>query len=164
MTTLAEQAQALEKGGFSSQEISDWKQDKIFTLENAGFESDEILAEFGYQPIDKGPIKKIWNSIITLGKEETKSTYEKLLEVEKNEPDNTSLKEKLVGEVFEVEKYWDRGFNMGIIDLIQNYHQLPGNDGTGLPEGYVAEPFQDTGIIERNIQNLGVITKDLQEY
>ena len=42
MTTLAEQAQALEKGGFSSQEISDWKQDKIFTLENAGFESDEI--------------------------------------------------------------------------------------------------------------------------
>ena len=73
MTTLAEQAQALEKGGFSSQEISDWKQDKIFTLENAGFESDEILAEFGYQPIDKGPIKKIWNIIITLGKEETKS-------------------------------------------------------------------------------------------
>ena len=164
MTTLTTQLEALEKGGFSSQEISDWKQDKILTLENAGFESDEILAEFGYEPIDKGPIKKIWDNIINLGKEETKSTYEKLLEVEKNEPDNTSLKEKLVGEVFEVEKYWDRGFNMGIIDLIQNYHQLPGNDGTGLPDGYVLEPFEDTGIVERNIQNLAVITKDLPVY
>ena len=30
----------------------------------------------------------------TFGKEEKKTTYEKLLEVEKNEPDNTSLKEK----------------------------------------------------------------------
>jgi hypothetical protein len=164
MTTLTTQLEALKKGGFSSEEISAWKQDKILTLENAGFESNEILAEFGYEPIDKGPIKKIWDNIINLGKEETKSTYEKLLEVEKNEPDNTSLKEKLVGEVFEVEKYWDRGFNMGIIDLIQNYHQLPGNDGTGLPEGYVAEPFEDTGIIERNIQNLAVITKDLPVY
>ena len=164
MTTLTTQLEALEKGGFSSEEISAWKQDKILTLENAGFESNEILAEFGYEPIDKGPIKKIWDNIINLGKEETKSTYEKLLEVEKNEPDNTSLKEKLVGEVFEVEKYWDRGFNMGIIDLIQNYHQLPGNDGTGLPDGYVLEPFEDTGIIERNIQNLAVITKDLPVY
>jgi len=164
MTTLTTQLEALEKGGFSSEEINTWKQDKVLTLENAGFESNEILAEFGYESIDKRPIKKIWDNIISLGKEETKSTYEKLLEVEKNEPDNISLKEKLVGEVFEVEKYWDRGFNMGIIDLIQNYHQLPGNNGTGLPEGYVAEPFEDTGIIERNIQNLAVITKDLPVY
>jgi len=164
MTTLATQVEALEQGGFTTNEISDWKKDKILTLENAGFSSDEILLEFGYQPIDKGPIKKIWENIITLGKEEKQTTYEKLLEVEKNEPDNTSLKEKLVGEVFEIEKYWDRGFNMGIIDLIQNYHQLPGNSGTGLPDGYVLEPFEDTGIIERNIQNLGVITKDLPVY
>ena len=164
MTALTTQLEALEQGGFSTDEINTWKQDKVLTLENAGFESDEILAEFGYEPIDKNPIKKIWDNIITLGKEEKKTTYEKLLEVEKNEPDNTSLKEKLVGEVFQVEKYWDRGFNMGIIDLIQNYHQLPGNDGTGLPEGYVAEPFNDTGIVERNIQNLGVITKDLPVY
>jgi len=164
MTTLATQVEALEQGGFTTNEISDWKKDKILTLENAGFSSDEILLEFGYQPIDKGPIKKIWENIITLGKEEKKTTYEKLLEVEKNEPDNTSLKEKLVGEVFEVEKYWERGFNMGIIDLIQNYHQLPGNSGTGLPDGYVLEPFADTGIIERNIQNLAVITKDLPVY
>ena len=164
MTTLTTQLEALEKGGFSSEEINTWKQDKVLTLENAGFESDEILAEFGYEAIDKGPIKKIWENIITLGKKEKQTTYEKLLEVEKNEPNNTSLKEKLVGEVFEVEKYWDRGFNMGIIDLIQNYHQLPGNDGTGLPDGYVLEPFNDTGIVERNIQNLGVITKDLPVY
>ena len=164
MTTLATQVEALEQGGFTTNEISDWKKDKILTLENAGFSSNEILLEFGYQPIDKGPIKKIWENIITLGKEEKQTTYEKLLEVEKNEPDNTSLKEKLVGEVFEIEKYWDRGFNMGIIDLIQNYHQLPGNSGTGLPDGYVLEPFEDTGIIERNIQNLGVITKDLPVY
>ena len=58
MTTLTTQLEALEKGGFSSEEINIWKQDKVLTLENAGFESDEILAEFGYEPIDKGPIKK----------------------------------------------------------------------------------------------------------
>ena len=164
MASLGEQSEALVKGGFSNEEIKNWKQEKIFELEQGGFETEEILKEFGYQPIDKGPIKKIWDNIITLGKEEKKSTYEKLLEVEKNEPDNISLKEKLVGETFEFEKYWNRGFNMGIIDLIQNYHQLPGNSGTGLPEGYVAEPFEDTGIIERNIQNLAVITKDLPVY
>ena len=164
MASLGEQSEALVKGGFSKKEIENWKQEKIFQLEQGGFETEEILKEFGYQPIEKGPIKKIWDNIITLGKEEKKSTYEKLLEVEKNEPDNISLKEKLVGETFEFEKYWNRGFNMGIIDLVQNYHQLPGNDGTGLPEGYVAEPFEDTGIIERNIQNLAVITKDLPVY
>ena len=35
MTTLTTQLEALEKGGFSSEEISAWKQDKILTLENA---------------------------------------------------------------------------------------------------------------------------------
>ena len=164
MASLGEQSEALVKGGFSNEEIKNWKQEKIFELEQGGFETEEILKEFGYQPINKGPIKKIWDNIITLGKEEKKSTYEKLLEVEKNEPENISLKEKLVGETFEFEKYWNRGFNMGIIDLVQNYHQLPGNTGTGLPEGYIAEPFEDTGIIERNIQNLAVITKDLPVY
>ena len=164
MASLGEQSEALIKGGFSNKEIENWKQEKIFELEQGGFETEEILKEFGYQPIEKGPIKKIWDNIITLGKEEKKSTYEKLLEVEKKEPDNISLKEKLVGETFEFEKYWNRGFNMGIIDLVQNYHQLPGNTGTGLPEGYIAEPFEDTGIIERNIQNLAVITKDLPVY
>ena len=43
MTTLTTQLEALEKGGFSSEEISTWKQDKILTLENAGFNSDEIF-------------------------------------------------------------------------------------------------------------------------
>ena len=65
MTTLTTQLEALEKGGFSSEEINTWKQDKVLTLENAGFESDEILAEFGYESIDKGPIKKIWENILT---------------------------------------------------------------------------------------------------
>ena len=99
MTTLTTQLEALEQGGFSTDEINTWKQDKVLTLESAGFESDEILAEFGYEPIDKNPIKKIWDNIITFGKEEKKTTYEKLLEVEKKEPDTTALKEKLVGEV-----------------------------------------------------------------
>ena len=53
MTTLTTQLKALEQGGFSTDEINNWKQDKILTLENAGFESNEILAEFGYKPIDK---------------------------------------------------------------------------------------------------------------
>ena len=62
MTTLTTQLEALEQGGFSTDEINTWKQDKVLTLENAGFESNEILAEFGYEPIDKNPIKKIVES------------------------------------------------------------------------------------------------------
>ena len=58
MTSLAEQNEALIKGGFSNKEIENWKQEKIFQLEQGGYETEEILKEFGYQPIEKGPIKK----------------------------------------------------------------------------------------------------------
>ena len=58
MASLGEQSEALVKGGFSNEEIKNWKQEKIFQLEQGGYETEEILKEFGYQPIEKGPIKK----------------------------------------------------------------------------------------------------------
>ena len=37
MTTLTQDIQVMEKGGFSSQEISDFKKNKIFEMQSAGF-------------------------------------------------------------------------------------------------------------------------------
>jgi hypothetical protein len=154
----------MEKGGFSNEEISDFKKNKIFEMQSAGFDENDILKEFGHVPVNKGKIKKIWDNAISLGKEDKKSILQKLEDAENKDPSIFS-KEAWVGkELDNVAERWKRHYNMGIIDLAQNYHQLPGNDGTGLPEGYNAEPFADTGILERLVQNLGTITKDLPVY
>ena len=164
MTTLTQDIQVMEKGGFSSQEISDFKKNKIFEMQSAGFGENDILEEFGHVPVDKSKIRKIWDSAITLGKEDKKSIFEKLKEAENKDP-SIFTKEAWVGkELNDLGERWKRHYSMGIIDLAQNYHQLPGNDGTGLPEGFNAEPFKDTGILERLVQNLGTITKDLPVY
>ena len=164
MTTLTQDIQVMEKGGFSSQEISDFKKNKIFEMQSAGFGENDILEEFGHVPVDKSKIRKIWDSAITLGKENKKSILEKLEEAENKDP-SIFTKEAWVGkELNDLGERWKRHYSMGIIDLAQNYHQLPGNDGTGLPEGFNAEPFKDTGILERLVQNLGTITKDLPVY
>jgi hypothetical protein len=164
MTTLTQDIQVMEKGGFSSQEISDFKKNKIFEMQSAGFGENDILKEFGHVPVDKSKIRKIWDSAITLGKEDKKSIFEKLENEENKEP-SIFTKEAWVGkELNDLGERWKRHYGMGIIDLAQNYHQLPGNDGTGLPEGFDAEPFADTGILERLVQNLATITKDLPIY
>jgi hypothetical protein len=164
MTTLTQDIQVMEKGGFSSQEISDFKKNKIFEMQSAGFGENDILKEFGHVPVDKSKIRKIWDSAITLGKEDKKSIFEKLENEENKEP-SIFTKEAWVGkELNDLGERWKRHYGMGIIDLAQNYHKLPGNDGTGLPEGFDAEPFADTGILERLVQNLATITKDLPIY
>ena len=128
------------------------------------FGENDILEEFGHVPVDKSKIREIWDNAITLGKNDKKSIFEKLEEAENKEP-SIFTKEAWVGkELNDLGERWTRHYNMGIIDLAQNYHQLPGNDGTGLPKGFDAEPFKDTGILERLIQNLGTITKDLPIY
>ena len=164
MTTLTQDIQVMEKGGFSNEEISDFKKNKIFEMQSAGFDENDILKEFGHVPVNKGKIKKIWDNAISLGKEDKKSILQKLEDAENKDP-SIFTKEAWVGkELDNVAERWNRHYNMGIIDLAQNYHQLPGNDGTGLPQGYDAEPFADTGIVERNISNLATIVKDLPVY
>ena len=164
MTDLIQDIQIMEKGGFSSQEISDFKKNKIFEMQKAGFDENDILKEFGHVPVDKSKIRKIWDNAITLGKEDKKDIFQKLEDAENKDP-SIFTKEAWVGkELDNVAERWKRHYSMGIIDLAQNYHQLPGNDGTGLPKGFNEEPFADTGILERLIQNLGTITKDLPVY
>ena len=167
MSELIQDIQAMEKGGFSSQEISNFKKQKIFEMKSAGFEENDILKEFGHVPVDKSKIRKIWDNAISLGKEDKKSVFEKLKKAEEAEKEEPGIftKEAWVGkELDNVAERWKRHYGMGIIDLAQNYHQLPGNDGTGLPKGFTQEPFEDTGILERLIQNLGTITADLPVY
>jgi hypothetical protein len=167
MSEFIQDIQAMEKGGFSSQEILNFKEQKIFEMKSAGFEDNDILKEFGHVPVDKSKIRKIWDNAISLGKEDKKSASEKLKNAEEaaNEEPSIFTKEAWVGkELDNVAERWKRHYGMGIIDLAQNYHQLPGNDGTGLPKGFTQEPFEDTGILERLIQNLATITADLPVY
>ena len=51
MTDLTQDIQTMEKGGFSSQEISDFKKNKIFEMQGAGFDENDILKEFGHVPL-----------------------------------------------------------------------------------------------------------------
>ena len=67
MTSLIQDIKAMEEGGFSSEEISNFKKNKIFEMESAGFGENDILKEFGYVPVEKSKIKKIWESAISLG-------------------------------------------------------------------------------------------------
>jgi hypothetical protein len=164
MTSLIQDIKAMEEGGFSSEEISNFKKNKIFEMESAGFGENDILKEFGHVPVEKSKIKKIWESAISLGEEDKKSILERLEEEENKDP-SIFTKEAWVGkELNDLGERWTRHYNMGIIDLAQNYHQLPGNDGTGLPKGFTEQPFEDTGILERLVQNLATITKDLPVY
>lgn len=159
MPTIAEDIKDLQNAGFDNNEIESFKKEKINELEQAGFNDKEILEEFGHKQIDLKPIQQIWQNVIDNQRREKKSIYEKLNEIEKNEPDNESLKEKLVGQAFEPLQYWKRGWGGGIWNLYSAYK----TDGV-LPELYSEPQFDDTGIIERNIQNMATIIKDLPIY
>ena len=159
MPTIGEEIKDLKNAGFNDKEIESYKKEKIFDLEQAEFNDEEILKEFGYKKLNMQPIQDIWDGVIKDQRKEKKSIYEKLKEVEKNEPDNESLKEKLVGQAFEPLQYWKRGWGAGIWNLKTAYE----TDGV-LPELYTEPQFDDTGIIERNIQNIATIIKDLPIY
>ena len=159
MPTIAEQVQDFETAGFSNEEIESFKKEKIIELENAGFNDNEILKEFGHKPLNKKPIYDYWDEVVFEIRNEKQSVYDQLKEVEATNPDNETLKEKLVGQAFEPLQYWKRGWGGGIYDLHKAY------TGDGItPELYIEPQFDDTGIIERNIQNIATIIKDLPIY
>ena len=159
MPSLLNDIKEMETAGFPKEKIESFKQEKINEMQSAGFTDDAILKEFGHNSLDTTPIKDFWNNIIKQNREEKKDLYEKLKEVEKNEPDNISLKEELVGKIFEPTKYWKRGWGAGVWDL----HQAYVNDGQ-LPELYSTDMPEDTGFVERNIMNIARLTKDLPAY
>lgn len=159
MPTIAEQVQDFEKAGFLKEEIESFKKNKIIELQQANFTDDEILKEFGHKPLDTKPIEMHWDEVIVEMRQEKESVYEQLKQIELTDPENETLKQKLVGDAFEPVKYWKRGWGGGIWDLHKAYI---GNNIT--PELYTQPQFDDTGIIERNIQNLATIIKDLPVY
>jgi len=159
METIAEQIKNFQNAGFSNEEIESFKKEKILELEGAGFNDNEILNEFGYKPLNKQPIYDYWDEVIFEIKNEKKSVYEQLNEIEKTNPNNETLKQKLVGDVFQPLQYWKRGWGGGIYNLYEAYK----TDGI-TPELYTQPQFDDTGIIERNIQNIATIIKDLPIY
>lgn len=159
MPTIAEQINDFEKAGFAKEEIESFKKNKIIELQQADFTDDEILKEFGHKPLDTKPIEIHWDEVVVQMRQEKQSVYDKLKEIELTDPNNETLKQKLVGEAFEPIKYWKRGWGGGIWNLHQAY---VGNGIT--PELYTQPQFDDTGIIERNIQNIATIIKDLPVY
>ena len=59
---LNEQSTLLQEGGFSQAEITEWKQGKIKTLQEAGFTNQEISDDFKFEP-DTKVIKDYVNKI-----------------------------------------------------------------------------------------------------
>jgi len=59
---LNEQSTLLQEGGFSQAEITEWKQGKIKTLQEAGFTDQEISDDFKFEP-DTKVIKDYVNKI-----------------------------------------------------------------------------------------------------
>lgn len=162
MATLADQIKSFEEAGFSSQEITEWKKNKVESLSKAGFTTEEIAKDLGHKELDLKPIREFWSNIISLGKEEHEKAYVEIQQLNAQNDDTPFIqkqKEKLVGEIFEPKKYWERGWDAGIWDLHQSYV-----NGEEMPSMYTTENPEDTGFLERNIMNISRLVKDFPIY
>jgi hypothetical protein len=162
MPVLAEQLKTLEAAGLNDVEIESYKKDQVQTLHDAGVPTEEIAKELGYKEVNLTPIRKYWESIINIGKEEHEKAYselESLAAQNDTRPFIQKRKEELVGEIFEPKKYWTRGWDAGIYDLHQSYV----NDEE-IPELYTSDMPDDTGFLERNIMNVSRLVKDFPVY
>ena len=162
MSNLQIQVQKLEQGGFSKVEIDNWKQEKVEQLKQGGFTSEEIAKDFGFEPIDTKAIQKIYNKDIGINRIKD---YDDIEEIQKENPDDTSLLESAVGKKLDnVGERIKAGWNTGVIDLVQEAHGIPNIDGTKEDGKYFNVDFQDTGFLERNLTNAARIAKDLPLY
>ena len=162
MADLKTQVEQLEQGGFSQVEIDNWKQEKVEQLKEGGFSADEIAKDFGFEPVDKKAIQKIYKEDIGLPRI---LDYDEVEEVQKNNPDDYSLIEDAVGKKLDnVSARIQAGWNSGVIDLIQEAHGIPNIDGTKEDGKFFNVDFQDTGFLERNLTNAARIAKDLPLY
>ena len=162
MSDLQIQVQKLEQGGFSKVEIDNWKQEKVEQLKQGGFTSEEIAKDFGFEPIDTKAIQKIYNKDIGINRIKD---YDDIEEIQKENPDDTSLLESAVGKKLDnVGERIKAGWNTGVIDLVQEAHGIPNIDGTKEDGKYFNVDFQDTGFLERNLTNAARIAKDLPLY
>lgn len=162
---LNEQSKTLNNAGFHQAEITKWKENEVQKLKDAGFSTSEILKSFGFNPVDKTDIKKIYENNIGINKENLQSTYNEISNIQKEDPNNKSLLEAAVGKGLDnVTERIKTGWNTGVIDIIQQVHGIPNIDGTKEDGKYFNVDFQDTGFLERNLTNAARIAKDLPLY
>ena len=163
MSEIQNDIQLMKDAGFNPTEIENYKKEQITIMQNAGFDDNEILGEFGVQPIDTSNFQTVYDSYIGLNKESLKDVYATIKEAE--ERDDRSLYEKAVGKGFnDIGERIKAGWNTGVVDLIQSQYNIPNIDGTDQSEKYFNLEFEDTGFLERNITNATRIIKDLPLY
>ena len=162
MADLQTQTQQLKQGGFSQVEINNWQQEKVKQLQEGGFTSEEIVKDFGFEPVDTTAIKKIYEKDLAIPEI---VNYDEIETIQRENPDDKGFLEAAVGKKLDnVGERIAAGWNTGVIDLIQEAHGIPNIDGTKEDGKYFNVDFQDTGFLERNITNAARIVKDLPLY
>ena len=162
MADLQTQTQQLKQGGFSQVEINNWQQEKVKQLQDGGFTSEEIVKDFGFEPVDTTAIKKIYEKNLAIPEI---VNYDEIETIQRENPDDKGFLEAAVGKQLDnVGERIAAGWNTGVIDLIQEAHGIPNIDGTKEDGKYFNVDFQDTGFLERNITNAARIVKDLPLY
>ena len=162
MADLQTQTQQLKQGGFSQVEINNWQQEKVKQLQDGGFTSEEIVKDFGFEPVDTTAIKKIYEKDLAIPEI---VNYDEIETIQRENPDDKGFLEAAVGKKLDnVGERIAAGWNTGVIDLIQEAHGIPNIDGTKEDGKYFNVDFQDTGFLERNITNAARIVKDLPLY
>ena len=78
MATLAQKIESFEKAGFSQSEITAWKKNKVKSLSQAGFTTQEIAKDLGYKEVNLTPIRNFWNNIINIGRDEHQKAYSEI--------------------------------------------------------------------------------------
>jgi hypothetical protein len=162
MADLQTQTQQLKQGGFSQVEINNWQQEKVKQLQEGGFTPEEIVKDFGFEPVDTTAIKKIYEKDLAIPEI---VNYDEIETIQRENPDDKGFLEAAVGKKLDnVGERIAAGWNTGVIDLIQEAHGIPNIDGTKEDGKYFNVDFQDTGFLERNITNAARIVKDLPLY
>ena len=152
MSEIQKDIQLMKDAGFNPVEIENYKQEQIGIMQEAGFDDQEILSEFGVKPIDNSGIATIYDSFVGLNRESLKDVYAKIKEAE--DKDDRSLYEQAVGKGFnDIAERIKAGWNTATIDLIQSQYNIPNIDGTEQSEKYFNLEFEDTGFLERNLTN-----------
>ena len=153
---LGEQQTQLQEGGFSKTEIENWKKEKVLKLNNAGFNEQEILNEFGVVPDNNNNFTNYFSDV----KKEIINEYETqdivspddemLYQSKIQQGDPLSLKEVAVGKEFDGDAILKRGWGKTLYDMTFRL-----STEKGLSDAYTQEEPEDytwfEGLLERGL-------------
>lgn len=151
---------ALENGGFSINEIEEYRKKESQKLKSGGFTNEEIKNYWGIKEPDTTEIKSYWQKVKDHAARVRETAKEPTPMEKANLDAAKQFKESLVGEDFEIKPYVESGYNKSIINLMNEYH---GGSGT-LPKEFTEPERDDTGHIERAVDTLSQIVPDLLYY